>query len=239
METSGGRSRREPPTMGEQLVNFITCLCESFIIFFSFYYLFLFTVQTIINYWLQKLQKDPETCFTPPFQPKHGHFLQYNCEQKVSHICIFFCNECLIYTLKFSFSNSCTFVTTLNLIINKSIMTNNDFTQWSWTAFSVFSIEINRERKFLTIYWFCPAVQYFFFDRAQLLTQDLLKQDYFAFTLKSSLLKKKHTNWSLLNVTNYSFSDGNRSFSFVLDFFLLYHRQYFYRTWPWEKWWIT
>ena len=30
----------------------------------------------------------------------------------------------------------------------------------------------------------------FFFDRAQLLTQDLLKQDYFAFTLKSSLLKK-------------------------------------------------
>ena len=27
------------------------------------------------------------------------------------------------------------------------------------------------------------------------------------------------TNWSLLTVTNYSFSDGNRSFSFVLDNF--------------------
>ena len=26
---SGGRSRREPPTMGKQLVNFITCGCES------------------------------------------------------------------------------------------------------------------------------------------------------------------------------------------------------------------
>jgi hypothetical protein len=25
---SGGRSRREPPTMGKQLVNFITCGCE-------------------------------------------------------------------------------------------------------------------------------------------------------------------------------------------------------------------
>jgi hypothetical protein len=42
--------------------------------------------------------KDPETCFTPSFQPKQGYFHQYNCEQKVSHICIFFCNECLIYT---------------------------------------------------------------------------------------------------------------------------------------------
>jgi hypothetical protein len=31
METSfsGGRSRREPPTMDKQLVNFITCGCES------------------------------------------------------------------------------------------------------------------------------------------------------------------------------------------------------------------
>jgi hypothetical protein len=26
---SGERSRREPPTMGKQLVNFITCGCES------------------------------------------------------------------------------------------------------------------------------------------------------------------------------------------------------------------
>ena len=26
---SGRRSRREPPTMGKQLVNFITCGCES------------------------------------------------------------------------------------------------------------------------------------------------------------------------------------------------------------------
>jgi hypothetical protein len=26
---SGGRNRREPPTMGKQLVNFITCGCES------------------------------------------------------------------------------------------------------------------------------------------------------------------------------------------------------------------
>ena len=26
---SGGRTRREPPTMGKQLVNFITCGCES------------------------------------------------------------------------------------------------------------------------------------------------------------------------------------------------------------------
>jgi hypothetical protein len=25
---SGGRSRREPPTMGKQLVSFITCECE-------------------------------------------------------------------------------------------------------------------------------------------------------------------------------------------------------------------
>jgi hypothetical protein len=25
----GGRSRRKPPTMGKQLVNFITCGCES------------------------------------------------------------------------------------------------------------------------------------------------------------------------------------------------------------------
>ena len=221
METSlsRGRSRWYSPITAEQLVSCITCLSESFIIFCSFYYLFLFTVQTIINYWLQKLQKDPETCFTPPFQPKHGHFLQYNCEQKVSHICIFFCNECLIYTWKFSFSNSCTFVTTLNLIINKSIMTNNDFTQWSWTAFSVFSIEIDRERKSLTIYWFCPAVQYFIFDRAQLLTQDLLKQHYFAFTLKSSLLKKNHTrslswtgHWWLLQTIH---------FQMAIDLFLL------------------
>jgi hypothetical protein len=29
---SGGRSRREPPTMGKQLVNFITCGCESSLI---------------------------------------------------------------------------------------------------------------------------------------------------------------------------------------------------------------
>jgi len=26
---NAGRSRREPPTMGKQLVNFITCGCES------------------------------------------------------------------------------------------------------------------------------------------------------------------------------------------------------------------
>jgi hypothetical protein len=35
--------------------------------------------------------------------------------------------------------------------------------------------------------------------------------------------KNPHTvvimNWSLMTVTNYSFSNGNRSFSFVLDFF--------------------
>jgi hypothetical protein len=31
---SGGRSRREPPTMGKQLVNFITCGCESSATFF-------------------------------------------------------------------------------------------------------------------------------------------------------------------------------------------------------------
>jgi hypothetical protein len=28
---SGGRSRGEPPTMGKQLVNFITCGCEIYI----------------------------------------------------------------------------------------------------------------------------------------------------------------------------------------------------------------
>jgi hypothetical protein len=32
---SGGRSRREPPTMGKQLVNFITCDCESNALLFS------------------------------------------------------------------------------------------------------------------------------------------------------------------------------------------------------------
>jgi hypothetical protein len=32
---SGGRSRREPLTMGKQLVNFITCGCESSAPFFS------------------------------------------------------------------------------------------------------------------------------------------------------------------------------------------------------------
>jgi hypothetical protein len=30
---SGGGSRREPPTMGQQLVNFITCGCESSALF--------------------------------------------------------------------------------------------------------------------------------------------------------------------------------------------------------------
>jgi hypothetical protein len=37
---SGGRSRstrREPPTMGKQLVNFITCGCESSAFFFVIY----------------------------------------------------------------------------------------------------------------------------------------------------------------------------------------------------------
>jgi hypothetical protein len=37
---SGGRSRntrREPPTMGKQLVNFITCGCESSALFFVIY----------------------------------------------------------------------------------------------------------------------------------------------------------------------------------------------------------
>jgi hypothetical protein len=33
----GGRSRREPPTMGKQLVNFITCGCESSAPFFVIY----------------------------------------------------------------------------------------------------------------------------------------------------------------------------------------------------------
>jgi hypothetical protein len=47
----------------EQLVNCITCLCESLIIFCVFYYLFLFTIQTIINYWLQKLHKRPRHLF--------------------------------------------------------------------------------------------------------------------------------------------------------------------------------
>jgi len=32
-----GRSRREPPTMGKQLVNFITCGCESSAAFFVIY----------------------------------------------------------------------------------------------------------------------------------------------------------------------------------------------------------
>jgi hypothetical protein len=34
---SGGRSRREPPTMGKQLVNFITCGCASSAPFFVIY----------------------------------------------------------------------------------------------------------------------------------------------------------------------------------------------------------
>ena len=37
---SGGRNRstrREPPTMGKQLVNFITCGCESSALFFVIY----------------------------------------------------------------------------------------------------------------------------------------------------------------------------------------------------------
>jgi hypothetical protein len=34
---SGGGSRREPPTMGKQLVNFITCGCESSAPFFAIY----------------------------------------------------------------------------------------------------------------------------------------------------------------------------------------------------------
>ena len=34
---SGGRSRKEPPTMGKQLVNFITCSCESSATFFVIY----------------------------------------------------------------------------------------------------------------------------------------------------------------------------------------------------------
>jgi len=34
---SGGESRREPPTMGKQLVNFITCGCESNAPFFVIY----------------------------------------------------------------------------------------------------------------------------------------------------------------------------------------------------------
>ena len=34
---SGGRSQREPPTMGKQLVNFITCGCESSAPFFVNY----------------------------------------------------------------------------------------------------------------------------------------------------------------------------------------------------------
>jgi hypothetical protein len=157
-------------------------------VFSIIYFYLLFKQELTIG--CRNCTKDPETCFTPSFQPKQGYFHQYNCEQKVSHICIFFCNECLIYTWKFSSSNSCTFVTTLNLIINKSIMKSNAFTQWSWTVFSVFSIEINRERKSLTIYWFSPAVQYISLDRAQRLIQNLLKQDYFASTLVSSLLRK-------------------------------------------------
>jgi hypothetical protein len=32
---SGGRSRREPSTMGKQLVNFITCGCESSTLFYN------------------------------------------------------------------------------------------------------------------------------------------------------------------------------------------------------------
>jgi hypothetical protein len=34
---SGGRSRRETPTMGKQLVSFITCVCESSAQFFAIY----------------------------------------------------------------------------------------------------------------------------------------------------------------------------------------------------------
>jgi hypothetical protein len=34
---SGGGSRREPPTMGKQLVNFITCGCKSSAPFFVIY----------------------------------------------------------------------------------------------------------------------------------------------------------------------------------------------------------
>jgi hypothetical protein len=34
---SGGRSRREPPTMGKQLVSFIICDCESSAPFFVIY----------------------------------------------------------------------------------------------------------------------------------------------------------------------------------------------------------
>jgi hypothetical protein len=34
---SGGRSRREPPTMGKQLINFITCGCKSSAPFFVIY----------------------------------------------------------------------------------------------------------------------------------------------------------------------------------------------------------
>ena len=96
-------------------------------------------------------------------------------------------------------------------------MTSNAFTQWSWTVFSVFSIEINRERKSLTIYWFCPAVQYISFDRAQRLTQNLLKQDNFASTLVSSILKKNHTR--SLSRTGHCWLLRTIHFSFVVDFF--------------------
>jgi hypothetical protein len=34
---SGGRNRREPPIMGKQLVNFITCGCDSSAPFFVIY----------------------------------------------------------------------------------------------------------------------------------------------------------------------------------------------------------
>jgi len=34
---SGGRSRREPPTMGKQLVSFINCGCKSSVPIFAIY----------------------------------------------------------------------------------------------------------------------------------------------------------------------------------------------------------
>jgi hypothetical protein len=51
---SGGRSRREPPTMGKQLENFITCGCESSAPFWSLYCLTFLLYSFWLPFWYVK-----------------------------------------------------------------------------------------------------------------------------------------------------------------------------------------
>jgi hypothetical protein len=58
---SGGRSRREPPTMGKQLVNFITCGCESSAPFFVIYKAGRELASTVLVIGLYELLGNPTT----------------------------------------------------------------------------------------------------------------------------------------------------------------------------------